>query len=148
MHLFTSETWRWTFVVILLLVWIICTPSHFQKGGVSDNYLVIVAFFVCLISLIVNIRLRMALRLESVLFSFPFAILSMLITVLFIGPFVIDVVYEGRTWMFVETRHRLCINTIFYGLNAAILILLSKGYFSLRARLKAHVHKKISRDQV
>ena len=119
------------------------TPSHFQKGGVDNDFYFIIALFVTAISVLITLRFDNFHWIERILVSFPFAFISLFLTTLIIGPKIVEYFYDDKTWFLWETKHRLFINTIFYGLNATILTLLSFVYFKLRGQMKAHKHKKM-----
>jgi hypothetical protein len=78
------------FTIILLIVWILFTPSHFQKGGVDTEFYFIIAAFVTSISLLINFRFDKFRWLERMTISIVFAFLSLFIMTLIIGPFVIE----------------------------------------------------------
>lgn len=123
----------WTVLLTALLFWILLTPSHFQKGGV-DNYLYI-ALFVATVSILITLRFDKYHWIERFLVSFPFAFISLFLTSFIIVPIIVEIFYGDKTWILWQTKHRLFINFVFYGLNAAILTLLSIVYFNLRGKL-------------
>ena len=120
------------------------TPSHFQKGGVDNDFYFIIALFVNFISLLISLSFDNFHWIERVVVSFPFAFISLFVTTVIVGPKIVEYFYYDKTWFLWETKHRLFINSIFYGLNATILTLLSFAYFNIRGQLKSHNHKKIT----
>ena len=127
-----------------LFGWTILTPSHFQKGGVDNDFYFIIALFVNFISLLISLSFDNFHWIERVVVSFPFAFISLFVTTVIVGPKIVEYFYYDKTWFLWETKHRLFINSIFYGLNATILTLLSFAYFNIRGQLKSHNHKKIT----
>ena len=129
--------------MIALLAWTILTPSHFQKGGVSNDFYFLIALFINVISVLISLRFEKFHWKERILVSFPFALISLFFTTLIIGPKIVEYFYDDKTWFLWETIHRLFINSMFYGLNVTILTLFSLVYFRLRGQMKSHKHNKI-----
>ncbi|MEZ4804382.1 MAG: hypothetical protein R2852_02560 [Bacteroidia bacterium] len=127
---------RWIYIMTALLVCIIFLPSHFQKGGVDNDFNLIIALFIITISILIFLRFENFPWLERVLISLPFAFFSLFITTLILGPMFVELFYNDKTWFLWETKHRLFINAIYYGLNAAILTILTFAYFKLRSHSK------------
>ena len=126
------KKWGWVLITTVLLLWIILTPSHFQKGGVDRDFYVVIALFVTAISVLLNWLFAKMHWLERIIVPLVFAFLSLFLTSLIIVPFLIDVLYNDKSWFFWETRHRILINTIYYGLNVVVLLILSSFYFKVR----------------
>ena len=130
------KSYGWTIITGLLLVWMIFTPSHFQKGGVAEKFYFLIAFFVTLISILICLLFDKFLLLERLLISILFSFVSLLIMSFMIGPLIVDFFYNDKTWFLWETKHRLFINLLYYGLNTAILLLLANVYFKIRRLLR------------
>lgn len=130
------KKYGWILVSTALIAWTILTPSHFQKGGAGNGFHFKIALFVTAISVLISIRFDNFHWAERILISIPFAFISLFFTAIIIGPVIVKLLYSDKTWFLWETKHRLIINSIFYGLNAAILTLLSVIYFKLRRQMK------------
>jgi hypothetical protein len=134
---FYKKYWH-IFTIILLIVWILFTPSHFQKGGVDEEFYFMIIAFVISLSLLINFRFDKFQWLERMIISIAFAFISLVIITLLIGPFVVETFYQDKIWFLWETKHRIFINTIYYGLISIILIIPTSTYFKFReqARIK------------
>ncbi|HVX25155.1 MAG TPA: hypothetical protein VHB70_02340 [Parafilimonas sp.] len=135
------QKYGWALITGLLLIWIIFTPSHFQKGGVDEEFYFVIAFFVTFISILICLLFDTFSLIEKLLISIPFAFVSLFIMSLILGPLIVDFFYNDKTWFLWQTKHRLFINSIYYGLNAAILSLLANMYFKLRRLLEQKKNK-------
>lgn len=136
------KKYGWTIITGLLVIWIIFTPSHFQKGGVDQEFYFAIAFFVTFISILICLLFDNFSQIERLLISIPFAFISLFIMSLILGPLMVDFFYSDKTWFLWKTRHRLFINLIYYGLNAAILSLLANAYFKIRRLLSRRRNSK------
>lgn len=116
-------------VALLLILWITFTESPFQKGGVGEHYWKFVMGFVLLISILIAIRYTKAHLIERFIVAGVFAVLSIILMDVYVMPFVIYKLYSYKTWYFYETKHRIFINAIFYGLIVADLVLSFWLYF-------------------
>lgn len=130
------KRYGWTLILCVLLLWTLLTPSHFQKGGVDSEFYFAIALFVTFISVFINLLFDKFHWTERIIVSLPFAFISLFITTLIAGPKIVDFFYSDKTWFLWETKHRIFINAIFYGLNAAIVTLLSFTYFKVRVQMK------------
>jgi hypothetical protein len=126
----------WGLIMIMLLLWIVLIPSPFQKGGIAYELNFIIPLFVGVISLLINLLIRNSGLLESVFIAFLFAFISLFITSFIIVPPIVEFFYGDRTWSLWEIKNRIFINTIYYGLNTIILILLTSIYLKIRKKLK------------
>jgi hypothetical protein len=116
-------------VALLLVLWITLTDSPFQKGGVGEIYWKCIAGFVLIISTLIAIRYTKAHLIERLIVAGVFAILSLLLMGTYVMPFVIYKLYSDKTWFFWETKHRIFINAIYYGLITADLVISFWLYF-------------------
>jgi hypothetical protein len=126
------KEYGWTFILSVLLLWSLLTPSHFQKGGVDTEFYFAIAFFVTVISFLIALLFDKFRLIEKVLVSIPFAFTSLFVTTLLLVPKIVEYFYSDKTWFLSETKHRIFINTVYYGLNAIILTLLTNVYFKVR----------------
>ncbi len=127
----------------LLILWTILTPSHFQKGGVVQEFYIAIAVFVTAVSFIITLPVDNLHWQERISISILFAFVSLFITTLIIGPKIVDIIYSDKTWNLWETKHRIFMNSVFYGLNTIILSMLYFIYFKAKAQSKNR--KKLKR---
>jgi hypothetical protein len=137
------KKYEWTLILAMLLFWTLLTPSHFQKGAVDTEFYFAIALFVAAVSVLINLLFDNFHWVERVLVSLPFAFVSLFVTTLILGPKIVEFFYSDKTWFLWETKHKIFINSVYYGLNAAILTLMTFIYFKVRERMK--VRKKLKR---
>ncbi len=125
------------FIAAALLLWVILTPSPFQKGGVDFVFYFAMAAFVAAISFLFTFLFHNCHLPERILVSLLFAVISLFLMTLVIGPRIVELIYNDKTWVISETIHRIFINAVYYGLNAIILIVLNSIYFTAREKLKS-----------
>ena len=118
-------------IAVLLILWITLTESPFQKGGVKEGWLYFIAGFVMLIANLIAIRYRKADILERLVIAIVFAVLSLLLISMYVMPPIITSMYDDKIWYFWETKHRLFINAVYYGLMTLDLIVSFWIYFKL-----------------
>lgn len=117
-------------VALLLVLWITLTESVFQKGGIYyNNYRMLIMGFILLISILLAIRYTKAHLIERLVVAVVFAVLSWLLIGAYVMPPIIHSLYSDKTWFFRETKHRIFINAIYYGLITADLVLSFWLYF-------------------
>jgi len=126
--------------LILLVIWICITPSHFQKGGVEPAFYFGVAVFIALISFLITLLFDKFKIFERTVAAIIFAVVSLFLSTLIITPTVIDLFYQDKTWFLYETKHRLIVNSVYYSTNAVILTCLSFIYFRFRRRMKVKLN--------
>jgi hypothetical protein len=126
------KKYDWILIIASLIIWIIATPSHFQKGGVDSDFYFVIALFVCFISILITLLFDKFKIAERILISIPLASISLFLTTILVVPVFVDMIYSDKTWFFWETKHRLFINVLYYGLNAIILTVLATIYFQIR----------------
>jgi hypothetical protein len=124
------------FILVGLILWTTMTPSHFQKGGVDTEFYFAIAFFVTIISVLITLLFDKFNLPERILVSIPFAFISLFVTTFFFGPTIVEFFYSDKTWYIWETKYRIFINAVYYGLNVIILTLLANIYFKLRRLAK------------
>jgi hypothetical protein len=134
--MFFYNKYRYFLLIVILLIWILFTASHFQKGGVHPKFYFVIAVFVASISMLINFSFDKFHLFERGIAALCFAFISLFISTLLIGPLFVEIFYGDRTWFFWETKHRIFINTFYYGLNAIILIILAKSYFKIRTQIR------------
>lgn len=120
-------------VTLLLVLWITLTESPFRKGGVGEVYWKCIAGFVLLISILIAIRYTKAHLIERLIVAGVFAILSLLLMGTYVMPPIINYFYSDKTWFLWETKHRIFINAIYYGLITADLVLSFWLYFKFNS---------------
>lgn len=116
-------------VTLLLVLWILFTKSPFQEKEVSDAYLIYIVVFVMLIANLIAIRYRKSDILERLVIAIVFAVLSLLLISLYVMPPILTSMYGANFWDFEETKDRIIVNTIYYGLIALDLIVSFWVYF-------------------
>ena len=134
----SNHSYKKVVLVIILIAWIlwsVLTPTHFEKGGVDTEYYIAIAFFVLILSVLIGLLFQLN-RPESIVLSLLFAFISLFLTTLIIGPAFVDYYYNGKSWFFQETKHRIFMNLVYYGLNIAILVALSFIYVKVKDQLK------------
>jgi hypothetical protein len=137
------KTFGGTLILAMLLLWTILTPSHFQKVGVRTEFYFAIALFVAAVSALIALLFDNVHWVERILVSMPFAFISLFVTTLIVCPKIVEFFYSDKTWFLRETKHRIFINAIYYGLNAATLALLFFLYFKVRGQMKNR--KKLKR---
>lgn len=123
-------------ITALLVLWITLTKSPFQKGGVGDGYLIFIACFVMLISNLIAMRYKRSDILERLVIAIVFAVASLLLISIYVMPPIINSMYSDKTWYFWETKHRIFINFVYYGLIAADLIFSFWVYFRFNIKTR------------
>jgi hypothetical protein len=116
-------------VALLLVLWITLTESVFRKGGLYYDYRMLIMGFILLISILLAIRYTKAHLIERLVVAVVFAVLSWLLIGTYVMPLIIYSLYRDKTWFFWETKHRIFINAIYYGLITADLVLSFWLYF-------------------
>jgi hypothetical protein len=116
-------------VALLLVLWITLTDSVFRKGGLDYNYRMLIMGFILLISILIAIRYTKVPLIERLVVSVVFAALSWLLMGTYVMPPIINYFYSDKTWFLWETKHRIFINTIYYGLITADLVVSFWLYF-------------------
>jgi hypothetical protein len=116
-------------VALLLVLWITFTESVFQKGGLGYNYRMFIMGFILLISILIAFRYTKVPLIERLVVAVVFAALSWLLMGTYVMPLIINYFYSDKTWFFWETKHRIFINAIYYGLITADLVLSFWLYF-------------------
>lgn len=130
------KKYKWTIVTGLLLTWIILTPSHFQKGGVNEIFYFAIALFVTFISALICLTFDNYSLIGRLLISIPFAFVSLSLMTFILGPIIVDFFYSDKTWSLWETKHRIFVNSVYYGLNAIILTLIGNISFRIGQRIR------------
>lgn len=120
-------------VALLLVLWITLTESVFRKGGLGYNYRMLIMGFILLISILIAIRYTKANLIERLIVAVVFAVLSWILIGTYVMPPIIYSLYYDRTWHLWETKPRIIINTIYYGLITADLVLSFWLYFSFNS---------------
>lgn len=122
-------------IVAMLAIWIIFTESPYQKGGTSPLFSLIIPCFVMLISILIGLLYGAFHLLERLIVSLVIGLTVLFIVSYIITPYIVDYFYNDKTWFFWETKHRLFINAVYYGLNASLLTVLIHLYFKLRRQI-------------
>lgn len=115
-----------------LLTWIVFAESPYQKGGSGRTLVLAIGFFIMLIAILIAISYDTFNLSERLIVAIILAIIIGYIVSVIIIPIIIDHFYSDKTWFLWETKHRLFINTVYYGLNAILQICLIHLYFKLR----------------
>jgi hypothetical protein len=136
-----SKKYRATIITVLLVLWTLLTPCLYRKGGVPGNFPIAIVIFMILISFLIVSKFNSIQSKTITIVAFIFAFISLFITTILLGPGVVEFLYGDKTWFLWEMQPRIIINAIYYGLNAMILVLLSKLYFQLQ-EIKNHNHTK------
>ena len=123
-------------ITALLVLWITLTKSPFQKGGVGEAYLIYIAGFVMLIANLIAMRYKRSDLLERLVIAIVFAVLSLLLISMYVMPPIIERLYSDKIWYFRETKHRIFINFVYYGLIVADLIISFWVYFRFNIKTR------------
>ena len=123
-------------IVTMLVIWIIFTKSPYQKGGISPLFSLIIPCFVMLLSILIALLYDAFHLLERLIVSLVIGLTVLFIVSFIITPHIVDLFYSDKTWFLWETKHRLFINAIYYGLNVSFLTVLIHLYFKLRGQIK------------
>lgn len=123
-------------VVILLILWITLTKSPFQKGGVGQYFWVYVMVFVTIIAILITLRYTKSSIPERLVIAIVFAVMSLILINTYVMKPIIAYVYHYRTWYFWETKHRIFINFVYYGLIVADLIFSFWVYFRFNIKTR------------
>lgn len=116
-------------VTILLMLWITLTQSPFRNGGISETYTYCITGFVILIAMLIAIRYTKTNLIERIVVAIAFGVLSILLMSMYVMPPIIASLYANDTWYFWDTKHRILINAIYYGLIVADLVISFWLYF-------------------
>jgi len=130
------KKYKWTIVTALLLTWIILTPSHFQKGGVNETVYLAIALFVTFISALICLTFDNHSLIGRLLISIPFAFVSLSFVTFMLGPIIVDLFYSDKTWSLWETKHRIFVNSVYYGLNAIILTVITNIFSKIEQKIR------------
>ena len=131
-------------ILIMLILWIAFTESPYQKGGTSPLFSFMVPAFVMFISIAVSLLYTSFHFLERLLVSLVFSVVTLFVVSLMITPYIVDYFYSDKTWFLWDTKHRLFINAIYYGLNVGLMTILIHLYFRLRGQASSNKKKAIT----
>ena len=129
-------------IVTLFVLWIISTESPYQKGGTGPIFSLCVPGFVFLIAILIGMRYDNFKIIERLAVGTLCSVVVLLLISVLVTPNIIAFFYDDKTWYFWETKHRLIINTIYYGLNGLLLWLFINSYFSVRTLQRNHSKKE------
>jgi fumarate reductase subunit D len=116
-------------IAMLLLCWITLTPYPFQKGGLDETiYYFIIASFVILISGLITLLFEDFNKVERSILTIVLSIGSLLIMSLFIMPHVENLFSGDYAKFFWQTKDRVLINVVFYGMNSLFIIAFCWSY--------------------
>ncbi|MGC4100029.1 hypothetical protein [Ferruginibacter sp.] len=121
------KTTLWLAAVLILIYWICMIPCPFQKGGVDDDVYFKVFLFNLAISILVTLLVAPKNSVERFVGWAIISIVAFIIST-FAIMIVIDAVYGDKTWFLWENKHRVFINSVYYGMIFGINILLWKIY--------------------
>jgi len=109
-------------IVLLFLCWAISTPYPFQKGGLDKTiyYLGIVAFVFFMAGLITLLFDKFNL-VERIILTLIFSFVSLFVVTVFITPFIENLFSGDYTKFFWETKDKILINILFYGLTMTFI---------------------------
>jgi hypothetical protein len=122
-------------IVTMIAMWIIFTESPYQKGGISPLFTLIIPCFVMLLSTLIALFYNTFHLLERLIVSLVIGLTVLFIVSFIITPYFIDHFYNDKTWFLWETKHRLFINAVYYGLNVSFLTVLIHLYFKFRRQI-------------
>jgi hypothetical protein len=86
-------------------------PSVYQKGGVDIKFP------------------------GGFILSALFAVISLFLTTVLIVLYLVDKIYDDKTWFLWETKHRLFVNSLYYGINIILLIIMAYTYKKVRRQV-------------
>ena len=122
-------------VLLLLLCWTALTPYPFQKGGLDKTiyYFFVIAFVIFLAGLITSMFDNLN-KIERLILAVIFGIASLFIVSVLFMPSIESLFSGDHTKFFWETRDRILINTIFYGLTLTFATTFCLLYSSIKRR--------------
>jgi hypothetical protein len=123
-------------IAVLLMLWITLTESPFRKGGVGQYFWVYIVVFVTIIATLIALRYTKSSILERLVIAIVFAVASLLLINTYVMELIIASMYHYRTWYFWQTKHRIIINTVYYGLITADLIFSFWVYFRFNIKTR------------
>lgn len=122
-------------IIVLYIIWILLTPSFYQKGGIESQHFFIIftiGIFLLADTLFLSIKL---IGFELILIGFLFTSVSLFITTLLAIPSVVDLIHADRTWELWETKNRLMMNGYFALTNLTIFSVLAIAYLQIKKLL-------------
>jgi uncharacterized membrane protein YhaH (DUF805 family) len=109
-------------------------PSVYQKGGVDTDFYYIISMMVFVFSLMIT-YLRDIKFPGGFILSALFAVISLFLTTVLIVLYLVDKIYDDKTWFLWETKHRLFVNSLYYGINIILLIIMAYTYKKVRRQV-------------
>jgi hypothetical protein len=135
------QKYGWILILLLLIFATVLTEYPFQKGSIGGEiYYIGYALFLLLIAVLIALKLDDFNTKEKFIIGLFGGLISLFISSIFFMPFIEIEFYEGKNWMFWETKNRLVINTIFYGLYVLFSMLFIQFYVAVKNSL--HYIKK------
>ena len=115
--------------IILFLCWTVLTPYPFQKGGLDKTiyYFGIVAF-VFLMAGLITLLFDNFNKAERIVLTVILSIVSLYVVTIFIAPFIENLFSGDYTKFFWETKDKILINILFYGLTLAFIAVFCSLY--------------------
>ena len=131
-------------ILVMVILWVTLTESPYQKGGTSPMFSLAIPLFVLLIAILIGLRHDAFILFERFVASIVIGLMTLFFVSIAITPFIVDYFYSDKTWFLWETKHRLFINAIYYGLNVAFVTVLIHLYFKLRRQITRNKTNTIS----
>jgi len=131
-------------ILIMLILWIAFTESPYQKGGTGPLFSLMVPAFVIIISVLMSLLYDTFHFLERAIVSIVIGLATLFVVSFILTPCIVNYFYSDKTWFLWETKHRLFINTVYYGLNAGFITILTHLYFNQRRQLGSKKKKVIT----
>ena len=121
--------------IIAFLFLSVCAfmPSVYQKGGVDFNYFYFIAVMAFVFSLLVTFLRTIKFPAGFMLSAFN-TVIALYVTAFSMFK-VVDFIYGENTFQLWETKHRLFVNAIFYGMIILLQMLMVSIYKRIRRKM-------------
>lgn len=117
-----------------MISWIFITDSPYQKGGTGRTFSLFVPLFIFLIGMLVSLRHNFFGLVERVLVALFSSFLIGVTVAVLVMPRLVALLYDDKIWYLWQTKHRILINLLCYGLILLFLWLLIDFYFRIRIK--------------
>jgi hypothetical protein len=116
-------------IILLFLCWTVLTPYPFQKGGLGKTiyYFGIFAFVLFMAGLI-TLLFDNFNKVERIMLTLIFSFASLFVVTVFISPIIENLFSGDYTKFFWETKDKIIVNLLFYGLILTLIIIFCAFY--------------------
>ena len=115
------------FSLLILIPRILVVESHYQKGGVDYNYI-----WVGIVAMSSNFAYLIPQKsriIEKLIISGCIGLILIILQNLFLTPFLIESIYEDKTWLLWNGQPRLIVNSFHYLFELFIFIAFCELWF-------------------